>query len=74
MSRKAAAEAKGSFSAFGTREALFASFFAGGFLMATWITRTPAIREGSDSRLRKWVSFFSDFRSVPSRPSSLRRF
>ena len=46
MSRKAAAEAKGSFSAFGTREALFASFFAGGFLMATWITRTPAIREG----------------------------
>ena len=46
MFRKAAAEAKGSFSAFGAREALFAAFFAGGFLMATWITRTPAIREG----------------------------
>ena len=38
--------AKGAFGVFGAREALFAAFFAGGFLMATWITRTPAIREG----------------------------
>lgn len=43
MFRKAA---KGSFGSFSAREALFAAFFAGGFLMATWITRTPAIREG----------------------------
>ena len=43
MFRKAA---KGVFEVFGVREALFAAFFAGGFLMATWITRTPAIREG----------------------------
>lgn len=43
MFRKAA---KGVFEVFGAREALFAAFFAGGFLMATWITRTPAIREG----------------------------
>lgn len=43
MFRKAA---KGAFGVFGAREALFAAFFAGGFLMATWITRTPAIREG----------------------------
>ena len=43
MFRKAA---KGSFGSFSAREALFAAFFEGGFLMATWITRTPAIREG----------------------------
>lgn len=46
MFRKAA---KGSFGSFSAREALFAAFFAGGFLMATWITRTPAIREGLDA-------------------------
>lgn len=33
-------------SRFGAREALFSAFFLSGFFMATWITRTPAIREG----------------------------
>ena len=28
------------------REALFLAFFISGFFMATWITRTPALREG----------------------------
>lgn len=35
----------------GVREALFCAFFAGGFLMATWITRTPQIREALDLSL-----------------------
>lgn len=65
MFRKAAAEAKGSFSAFGAREALFAAFFAGGFLMATWITRTPAIREGLGFSIAEMGLVFLGLREFP---------